>query len=182
MGVSGREGKYGCSALPSLACAAVGPGEASSRWSAWELWHMGRGVNAAVVLGCSCSVTCLGRVIVPWLRAPRESPSLLFCGAHQHCCQGSGPPHCCAIICLPELGGWGPTHLPPRACPSNFCFLSTSVKLAVPSLCWHRHCWHEMQQFALSRIHPDISFPSGPCDFPFPTSVSHSSNSLCFPE
>lgn len=43
MGVRGREGKYGCSALPSLAGAAAWPGEASSRWSAWELWHMGRG-------------------------------------------------------------------------------------------------------------------------------------------
>lgn len=132
MGVRGGEGKYGCSALPSLVGAAVWPGKASSRWSAWELWRMGRGVKAAVVPGWSCSVTCLSHVVVPWLRAPPESPSLLLCGAHQHCCRSSGPPHGCAVICLGELSGWGPTCLPPHACPSNFCLLSASVKLACP--------------------------------------------------
>lgn len=109
------------------------------------LAYMGRGVKAAMGPGWSCSVICLDCVVVPWLRAPQESLFLLFCSAHQHCCCSSGPPCLCAIICLCELGSWGPTHFPPHARPSNFCSLSTSVKLAVPSICWHRRCWHEMQ-------------------------------------
>lgn len=44
-----------------------------------------------------------------------------------------------------DLSEMGPACLPPHACPSSFCFLSISVKLAVPSLYWHRHCWHELQ-------------------------------------
>lgn len=77
----GEKGKYGPSALPSLVGAAAWPGEASWRWSAWELWQMGRGVKAAPAPGWFCSVTCLGSVVVPQLRAPQESPSLLACGA-----------------------------------------------------------------------------------------------------
>lgn len=63
MGARERKGKYGCSAIPSFAGAC--PGEASSRWSAWDFWRMGRGVKVAVVLGWSCSVTCLGVWLSP---------------------------------------------------------------------------------------------------------------------
>lgn len=47
---------------------------------------MGRRVKAVMVLGCFFSVNCFDHVVVPWLRVPQESASLLFCGTHQHCC------------------------------------------------------------------------------------------------
>lgn len=115
MGAMRRKGKNGCSDVPSLASAAVWPGKANSRWSAWELWYMGNGVKA------SCGARLVLLCCLPWsCGCPLVKGTLgkLF----------PVYPHCCRAQVLP-------VDVPPSACVSSVAGVPhTSSHTHVPAI------------------------------------------------
>lgn len=55
---------------------------------------MGKRINVAMVPDWFFSLNCFGHVVVPWLRVPQESTSLLFSGTQKRT-------QCCCVQVLP---------------------------------------------------------------------------------